>query len=151
MLVSYRLEHDISPRHRFPGSIESVARSLQLPARQSAHAGQCSENYHQRHCPTGQRHRDLGTVRSTSRAEDRSDAVERGPDADGRFQGPPVRSVQSPGDHTELPASRNVSGLLHLIDKFVAASKTLIETSIREGITRSSLFFDVFGLKNYFV
>lgn len=60
--------------------------------------------------------------------------MERGSDADGCLQGTPIRSVQSLGDHTELSASRNVSGSLHLIgidSSYVVAAKinALIEIS----------------------
>lgn len=89
---------------------------MQLSAGQSTHAGQCPEDSDQRHCSTGEQHGDLGTVRPTSGAKNRSDAMERGSDADGRFQGTPVRSVQSLGDYTELSASKNVSDLFRLID-----------------------------------
>lgn len=41
--------------------------------------------------------------------------MERGSDANGCFQGTPLRSVQSLGDHTELSTSRNVSDLHCLI------------------------------------
>jgi len=82
---------------------------LQLSTCQSAYARQCSENTNQRHCPTSKRHGDLGTVCPTSGTKDRSDAMERRPDADGCLQRTFIRSVQSFGDHTKLSASRNVS------------------------------------------
>lgn len=140
MLVSYSpLDPDLPPLSKCRLSMLQVWRFtlnllLQLSACQSAHAGQCAENPDQRHCPTNERHGDLGTICPTSGAKNWCDAMERGPDADGRLQGTLVRGVQSLGDHTELSASRNVSGSLHLIgidNLYAVAAKinVLIEIS----------------------